>query len=497
MRVVEIQNGDSTSKIEFDANGTAVRYTDANGEVFTNKGPQGENQSEYWESNNPVSKGAYIEVQGDYSVRMTDLGTNHVVTRTVNGIETVAYRNGGTTTTKVDGNTEWISIEDKNRPGMRLMKMERDEKGAKLAEYTDRDLNVFVRTEKRTDGDEEYQQKPIFNKRDANGNLVMEERDGQLVPAEFTVSADRTGNVCVRKFGHESDADYAVREFNNGTRITSNGHNTERTLSTADGLVIADKTPQNWPENAPEGQAKTRTITYPNGNQLTLTYGADGKVAQVNGMVDGASIDRKSDDSSQITESNGQVSWTVNADSSNVIGQDGSQKLISGKVPPAADLTESKIIAKVPPDIDLNKNIEEARMHPVGYGEVVFETGRAFYDMWWFRSKVKYGAEWDFKAPGGEYITNKEYEAYGNWHYGVTGAAAKWSEVTLLKEAGAAQQAEKTSKSEYGNPGIGVPGLRIYSDGNYGDEPEDQQRIREGYEWYQQQLAEKSTQAAA
>jgi RHS repeat-associated protein len=72
---------------------------------------------------------------------------------------------------------------------------------------------------------------------------------------------------------------------------------------------------------------------------------------------------------------------------------------------------------QIPPNVDICDDIEEAKK----LGSV------GFYD------KVKSGGDWDFKKDG------KQYEDYGNYHYGVVGRAAGWAAGTLQRAAGAYQ----------------------------------------------------------
>ncbi|MBC7999777.1 MAG: hypothetical protein IAF58_17620 [Leptolyngbya sp.] len=102
----------------------------------------------------------------------------------------------------------------------------------------------------------------------------------------------------------------------------------------------------------------------------------------------------------------------------------------------------------------------------------------AVKELRWFKDKVNYGADWDFKkvAP--------EYEAFGNFHYGITGAAAGINERLLRHQAGIAQVEAGTSKKEWGDSGAGYKMLRVNPSGNFGDDPVDQKWIKRGYDYY-------------
>src|SRR5690606_25039633 len=113
---------------------------------------------------------------------------------------------------------------------------------------------------------------------------------------------------------------------------------------------------------------------------------------------------------------------------------------------------------EAPPGVSMDANIAEAQQH--GFPQ----------DLPWFYNPVKGGAEWDFKQQGAQ------YENFGNFRFGVVAAAMGVPEDVALRAAGYAQEQAGTSKDEWGNP--------IDTGGSYGDDPRDQQQIREGYEYY-------------
>ena len=91
----------------------------------------------------------------------------------------------------------------------------------------------------------------------------------------------------------------------------------------------------------------------------------------------------------------------------------------------------------------------------------------------WFHSQVQNKGPWDYKQ------YNRGYEDFGNYNYGRTGAAMGLATDFLLGQAGRAQQAARTSKPEWGNPGLlGYGGLG--GTGSYGDDPRDQEMIKRG-----------------
>ena len=88
---------------------------------------------------------------------------------------------------------------------------------------------------------------------------------------------------------------------------------------------------------------------------------------------------------------------------------------------------------------------------------------------------VRSGRSWNYKKLG------NQYEDFGNFNYGATGAAIGFSETTLLIEAGRGQIAAGTSR-----PGWGTPGGRIWGKAvpPYGDDPADQAMIKRGIQYY-------------
>ena len=102
---------------------------------------------------------------------------------------------------------------------------------------------------------------------------------------------------------------------------------------------------------------------------------------------------------------------------------------------------------------------------------------------------VRSGGLWDFKAnvyrgfeQTGVTVCGREYryDMPGNYHYGFVGAAAGFSDTTLLSAAGGAQIQARTSRPEYWC--------------TYGDDPEDSAFIMLGIGLYRQvQLAVTNT----
>lgn len=69
---------------------------------------------------------------------------------------------------------------------------------------------------------------------------------------------------------------------------------------------------------------------------------------------------------------------------------------------------------------------------------------------------------------------------FGNFHYGLIGAAMGFEEEFLLRAAGWAQQKAGTSKRSWGDPGVVIFG----GTPPYGDDPSDQFWIKVGVHYY-------------
>lgn len=116
----------------------------------------------------------------------------------------------------------------------------------------------------------------------------------------------------------------------------------------------------------------------------------------------------------------------------------------------------------IPSGVSLQDNIALAnnrRMH--------LKPGSAFAYSW-FYSQVRGRGPWDYKQK------SREYEAFGNFNYGVTGIVLGIPESVLLRAAGAAQKAAGTSRAEFGD---------WWGDAPYGDDHSDQHWIKEGIEY--------------
>lgn len=122
---------------------------------------------------------------------------------------------------------------------------------------------------------------------------------------------------------------------------------------------------------------------------------------------------------------------------------------------------------------ELGKNVEEAE------NQNVWLHPRKTYS--WFTDKVTNDKEWNYKKkiPYGEHV--------GNFNYGATGRAVlknvnkNIAEDILLRGAGWRQAQDGTSQEEWGDY-LDSP----FADSSYGDDPRDQEMIKKGIDWYEQ-----------
>lgn len=125
------------------------------------------------------------------------------------------------------------------------------------------------------------------------------------------------------------------------------------------------------------------------------------------------------------------------------------------------------IIPTGPTDVSIRDNIYvmESLKHlsHVSGGIGVALKYRSFYEF------VRNGGPWDFKQ------IKREYADFGNFHYGVVGAAGGIPDSLLLRAAGWAQTRSGNHVVQNGYVLGGAP---------YGDDPFDQQQIKNGIWWY-------------
>ncbi|HAU5566514.1 TPA: hypothetical protein JD264_22290 [Serratia fonticola] len=117
------------------------------------------------------------------------------------------------------------------------------------------------------------------------------------------------------------------------------------------------------------------------------------------------------------------------------------------------------IISFAPPGVSIVNNMMEARLHK----------GPSAMTYVWFYYQVRGRGPWDYKFQKG-----RQYENFGNFHYGAVGHAAGMTEAVLLRGAGWAQTRAGTNAPEYGD---------WYGASPYGDDPSDQYWIRMGIEY--------------
>jgi uncharacterized protein RhaS with RHS repeats len=87
-----------------------------------------------------------------------------------------------------------------------------------------------------------------------------------------------------------------------------------------------------------------------------------------------------------------------------------------------------------------------------------------------FYNLVKNNGPWDYKQYG------RDYQDFGNYNFGVTAAASGlFTLQTVLQQADRAQCIAGTSNPKWGRPDLGPP---------YGDDPNDQSWIMEGWNDY-------------
>jgi hypothetical protein len=143
-------------------------------------------------------------------------------------------------------------------------------------------------------------------------------------------------------------------------------------------------------------------------------------------------------------------------------------------------------VPHAPPGVNIDANIS----HALKMKEALLKanqdglSGMAAVYYWFYEQvrsardnpeKVKDGRSWDYKRLG------KQYEEFGNFNYGATGAALGIPKDDLLRFAGWANV--QSSKK----PGKGSPGNLITGDGSeppYGDDPKDQEQISKGIVYY-------------
>lgn len=126
---------------------------------------------------------------------------------------------------------------------------------------------------------------------------------------------------------------------------------------------------------------------------------------------------------------------------------------------------------EAPPGVDVAANIAEA----ISFRRRVDWNGLGLpAKLAWFYSKVANGKIWDYKVSHG-----KQYEAFGNYHYGLIGASLGIPNILLINEAGISNLT-----SPFANPALdGKPGPRWNPHAGtrtHGDNPVDAYNIMTG-----------------
>src|SRR5688572_3772702 len=106
----------------------------------------------------------------------------------------------------------------------------------------------------------------------------------------------------------------------------------------------------------------------------------------------------------------------------------------------------------------------------------------------WFFNQVKDKGPWDYKYrdPAVNEGKRSKYEPFGNFNYGASGAAAGFSDGQLLRLAGHYQTDRTYARGE--NPGRLRSILGVGGRAPYGDEPGDQDQIRNGINYYRRKF---------
>lgn len=472
-------------------------FTAPDGEIFVRENPD----SDIWFSKTNVvqSKGVKIETE-DCGLKtiITDVETGNKVQR-VGSVETTTYPSvndnlpAGKVVRQVNGTTEWLALHDSSGT-LRSMQIENN----KLVNYTDASGNTYSRTDRVTaavPGDEYSGGLPLFTRTDSQGRTF----------GQFTVTADRSGNVCVRDESIDSDgnnrhssAAYARRERIDGTIITSDFDNTRRQVTTADGMTIVTERKMSA-EDENKKELATKTIKYADGSEVRLQY-EGGKIESVGGYINDENrrIDYRRSKlysdyfinqedqtlSTAITEKNGAIEIKQAGSSDIVLIEKGKLTINQeSKIALVADPEQSPaMIQKTPAHVDVEANIEIARQHRLKY----LQPWTLYPDAAYLKQQSSYNQPWDFKSPAKDELTMSEYEAYGNWHAGVVGNAAEYDLEDLQEEGGALQIKRGTSKPEWGDPGYGFSGFYRGGTYPYGDDPKDARQIEQGYKWYEE-----------
>ena len=111
-----------------------------------------------------------------------------------------------------------------------------------------------------------------------------------------------------------------------------------------------------------------------------------------------------------------------------------------------------------PPGVNIVSNMMMARFH----------RAPSALTYAWFYQQVRGHGQWDYKQ------RDRQFESFGNFHYGAVGHAAGIPDEVLLRGAGWAQSRAGTTDAAFGN---------WYGSTPYGDDPNDQYWIRAGIDY--------------
>lgn len=217
----DLRNRDRTIRPEIQHDGRNItRFVDLNGNEYTRRGDH------YFNTRNPLQKdGVLLRFDQNGDVRMKDRESGIVRTTSADGVETTDYAavHGGKTIRTIEGNIENISLEDRGGRHRSLV-LERNSNGAMVRSYTDGSGTTFTHNNERNgDG------KPLYTAVD---------KDGHEVGRNYTVNADRSGNVLVNNYDQPDSPQFAHRELNNGMTVSSGKTTDSRVVTDADGRQL-------------------------------------------------------------------------------------------------------------------------------------------------------------------------------------------------------------------------------------------------------------------
>lgn len=124
-------------------------------------------------------------------------------------------------------------------------------------------------------------------------------------------------------------------------------------------------------------------------------------------------------------------------------------------------------VPEIPPSVNLLDNVRRAERSKW----LIFAAPR----LYWFYQQVRNHGPWDYKQTTTYDSGGINYQDFGNFNFGMTGAAAGIELQVLLRGAGWAQEQAGTSTPEWGHWYGGPP---------YGDDPADQAEIIAGFNYY-------------